>query len=214
MKYLDLNTWKRKNQYELFKEMDYPHFNICANVDITKFYNYIKANQLPFLISMVYVVSKATNDIEEFKYRMRDNKVVIHEKVSPAFTIMSDDEVFGFCPVEYEEDYQIFLERAKYEIQKSKEHISVEDEPNKDDMIYLTSIPWVSFTAVQHPIHMSPVDSIPRIAWGKYFEENGIIKIPVSVQAHHSMMDGLHVGKYFMKLQEILNNPQDNIKIN
>ncbi|MGK0468500.1 MAG: nitroreductase [Clostridium sp.] len=33
---------------------------------------------------------------------------------------------------------------------------------------------------------MNPVDSIPRISWGKYFEESGKIKLPLSVQAHHA----------------------------
>ena len=54
---------------------------------------------------------------------------------------------------------------------------------------------------------MNPADSIPRIAWGKYFEENGKIKLPLSVQAHHSLVDGVHVGQYFNKVQEILDNP-------
>jgi chloramphenicol O-acetyltransferase type A len=54
---------------------------------------------------------------------------------------------------------------------------------------------------------MNPVDSIPRIAWGKYFEENGKIKLPLSVQVHHALVDGLHVGQYFNAIQEILDNP-------
>lgn len=54
---------------------------------------------------------------------------------------------------------------------------------------------------------MNPADSIPRISWGKYFEENGKIKLPMSVQAHHALMDGMHVGQYFSMFQEILDNP-------
>ncbi|WP_428866904.1 CatA-like O-acetyltransferase [Clostridium sediminicola] len=52
---------------------------------------------------------------------------------------------------------------------------------------------WVSFTSITHPIQMNPVHSVPRIAWGKYFEENGKIKLPLSVQVHHSLVDGIHV---------------------
>jgi Chloramphenicol O-acetyltransferase len=54
---------------------------------------------------------------------------------------------------------------------------------------------------------MNPVDSIPRISWGKYFEEVGKIKLPLSVQAHHALVDGIHVGQFFNTFQEILDNP-------
>ena len=54
---------------------------------------------------------------------------------------------------------------------------------------------------------MNPVDSIPRISWGKYFEESGKIKLPLSVQAHHALVDGIHVGQYFNTIQEILDDP-------
>ena len=55
---------------------------------------------------------------------------------------------------------------------------------------------------------MHPVDSIPRVSWGKYFEDNGKIKMPISVQVHHAMMDGLHVGRYFEMIQDILDTPE------
>jgi len=46
---------------------------------------------------------------------------------------------------------------------------------------------------------------VPRLAWGKYFEENGKILLPFSVQAHHSFVDGIHMGKYYECLQKYLN---------
>jgi len=49
-KYIDIESWPRKAQYKLFKQMDYPHFNICANVDITEMYSYVKANDISFPI--------------------------------------------------------------------------------------------------------------------------------------------------------------------
>ena len=45
---------------------------------------------------------------------------------------------------------------------------SFEDEKGRDDFIFMSAMPWISFTSVMHPMHYHPVDSIPRIAWGKY----------------------------------------------
>jgi chloramphenicol O-acetyltransferase type A len=89
-------------------------------------------------------------------------------------------------------------------MEAAKNVVYIEDEPGRDDLIYLTCMPWVSFTSIVHPIHMHPVDSVPRIGWGKFFEENGTMKMPLAVQGHHSLVDGYHVGQYFMKIQELL----------
>ena len=208
MKLIDIENWKRKDHYNYFKQLNYPHFNICTNLDITNFYLYIKEKNLPFFISFLFVSTRAANDVKEFRYRIREDKVVEHETVSPSFTVMTEGEVFNFCTTTFIDEFNVFNNNASMEIEKAKNNISIEDEPGRDDLLYITSIPWVSFTSITHPIQMNPVDSIPRISWGKYFEENGKIKLPLSVQAHHALVDGIHVGKYFNMLQEILDKPE------
>jgi len=207
MKYIDTENWKRKDHYNYFKQLDYPHFNICGNLDITNFYKYIRENELPFFISFLYAAVKTANDIEEFKLRIREGMVIEHDTVSPSFTVMTDDEVFSFCTSDFKAEFKDFKTSTLKEIEKVKNNVNIDDEPGRDDLLYITSIPWVSFTNITHPINMSPVDSIPRISWGKYFTENNKIKIPLSVQVHHALVDGVHVGQYFNLLQEISDNP-------
>ncbi|ERI92296.1 chloramphenicol O-acetyltransferase [Clostridiales bacterium oral taxon 876 str. F0540] len=207
MKFIDVESWNRKNHYNYFKELDYPHFSICGNLDITKFHKYIKENKIPFFVAVLYASIKTANSIKEFKYRIREDKVIEHDTISPSFTVMTEGEIFSFCTSEFTEEFKDFRDGTYKEIEKVKSNISIEDEPGRDDLIYVTSIPWISFTNITHPIQMKPVDSIPRISWGKYFEDNGKIKLPLSVQAHHALVDGVHVGQFFNNLQEIFNNP-------
>jgi chloramphenicol O-acetyltransferase type A len=207
MKLINIDNWNRKDHYNYFKQLNYPHFNICANLDITSFYKHIKENQIPFFISMLFASIKAANNIKEFRYRIREDKVVEHETISPSFTVMTEGEVFSFCTAKYIDQFNNFEISTSKEIRKVKSNISIKDEPGRDDLLYITSIPWVSFTSITHPIQMVHVDSIPRITWGKYFEENGKVKLPFSVQAHHALVDGIHVGQYYNEIQDILNNP-------
>lgn len=208
MKFIDIENWNRKDHYNYFKQLDYPHFNVCANIDITRFYRHIKGNKLPFFISMLFVSSKAANSIEAFRYRIREDRVIEHETVSPSFTVMTESEVFNYCTALFIDEFNGFRINASKEIEKAKKRVNLEDEPGRDDLLYVTSIPWVSFTSITHPIQMNPADSIPRISWGKFFEENGKIKLPLSVQMHHALADGMHVGKYFNLIQEILDSPE------
>ncbi len=71
----------------------------------------------------------------------------------------------------------------------------------------MTAIPWVSFTSFTHPTHLNPSDTVPRFAWGKFFEESGSLKMPLAVQVHHALMDGVHVGRFYAAVQEYLSEP-------
>ncbi|GAA0076000.1 chloramphenicol acetyltransferase [Clostridium sp. CTA-5] len=207
MRFIDIENWKRKEHYNYFKKMDYPHFNICANIDITKFYKYIKENELPFFISILYASSKAANSIKEFKLRIREDKVIEHEIVNPSFTVMTDDKIFSFCKSNYIDNFNEFKVNTLKEIENVKNNIIIKDEVIGDDVVYITSIPWISFTNLTHPINIDDTASIPRIAWGKYFKDGENIKLPVSVQVHHALLDGVHIGQYFNIIEEIIDNP-------
>jgi chloramphenicol O-acetyltransferase type A len=147
------------------------------------------------------------NEIPEFRYRIREGEVVEHEIVHPATTILTDEDLFSFCTIEYAEDFSLFASQAAQRIAYVQEHPYVKDEPGEDDLLYLTAIPWVSFTSFMHPLDLNPVDSVPRFAWGKFFEEGEFLKMPLSVQVHHALMDGVHMGGFYAKVQDYLSNP-------
>jgi len=207
MRQIDLKTWPRRDHFNFFSAFDYPHGGMCTNVDLTTFHPYVKQCDIPFTVATVYVLARAANDIPEFRYRIRSGEVVEHEIVHPSITVLASEDLFGFCPIDYDEDFFTFCAIATERIASAKECPSLEDIPGKDDLLFMTAVPWVSFTGLMHPIHMHPVDSVPRIAWGKFFEDGERLKMPLSVQAHHGLVDGIHMGRFFVKVQEFLDNP-------
>jgi len=207
MRHINLETWSRSEHFKVFSAFDHPHFSMCANVDLTTFYPVVKQRGLSSNVAIVYVIARAANAIPEFRYRIRAGKVVEHEIVHPATTILTDDDLFTFCTFDYTEDFSLFAARAAEQIAYVKEHLTLEDEPGRDDLLFMTAIPWVSFTSFMHPLHLDPVDSVPRFAWGKFFEDGKFLKMPLSVQAHHALVDGVHVGRYFAEVEDYLHHP-------
>ena len=207
MKNIDLGKWERREHYRFFGAMDYPHFNICANLDLTAFDRFRRERGLPFFSALLYLSSRAANEVREFRCRIRGEAVVEHETVSPAITVLGGDGTFGYATIEYRREAPEFLRRAAETIARARANPTIAEDPSRDDVIYYTSIPWISFTAFTHPISL-PADSIPRISWGKYFADSDRIRLPYSVQVHHALMDGLHVGKHFTLLQSLLDRPE------
>lgn len=133
--------------------------------------------------------------------------MVEHEIVHPSATILTDEDLFSFCTVDYIENFSEFAARAAERIAYMQEHPTVEDEPGQDALLFMTAIPWVSFTSFMHPLHLHPADSVPRFAWGKFFEEGKLLKMPLSVQGHHALMDGIHMGRFYAEVQDYLHHP-------
>jgi len=207
MRQINLETWSRREHFELFNAYDHPHFDITANVDLTAFYPVVQERGISFSVAMVYVISRASNAIAEFRYRIRGREVVEHEVVHPGTTILTGEDLFSFCFFNYVENFTEFAASAVERIAYVQEHPTLEFDPGKDDMLYTTAIPWVSFTSFMHPMHLQPADSVPRFAWGKFFEDGEFLKMPLNVQAHHALMDGIHMGRFYEKVQDYLNNP-------
>ena len=109
MRYIELETWSRREHFEFFSTFDLPHFGMCADVDLTAFYPAVKQGGHSLTVAIVYVLARASNAIPKFRYRIRARKVVEHEVVHPGFTILVDEDQFSFCTVDYFEDYAELL---------------------------------------------------------------------------------------------------------
>ena len=154
--------------------------------------------------TIAWLTSKIANGLPSFRQRIRESIIVEHESVHPSFAVDTESsDVFSFCEVKYKTDYRTFIEDALLRIQEMKANPSFEDEHGRDDYLFLSSIPWVSFTSIVHAMNYHPHDSVPRIVWGKYFKENGKTMLPLSVQAHHALVDGKHVGHYFQNFEKL-----------
>ena len=200
----------RRAHFEFFNQMNHPHFNIVANVDVTNVLGFIKEKSLPLTPTFVYLVSKAANAIPEFRWRIRDGKVYEYPSVHPSFSVYTEvADVFSFCYVDYQEEARPFIANAYEKSEAMRKAPSFEDEVGRDDYLFLSAIPWVSFTGFQHAMSYHPHDCVPRITWGKFFEQDGKILMPLSVQVHHALVDGRHVGEYFQKMGAFAAAPED-----
>jgi len=200
----------RRRHFEFFRDMNHPHFSVCAHVPVGPWVREAKAREQRLTSSLVYLLSRAANAIPEFRQRIRDTDVVEHEVVHPSFAVATDDtDVFSFCEVELGDDMATFLARAEEQIAAMRASPSIEDAAGRDDYLFMSAFPWVSFTSVSHPMQLHPHDSVPRITWGKLYNPGSALMLPVSVQAHHALVDGVHMGRYFEQVEAWARKPAE-----
>ncbi len=200
---VDIVHWPRRATYEFFQNYDDPFFNLTANVDVTRLYQFCKQNDLAFSLTALFCTQRAANEIREFRIRFFEGRLVEFDRIHATQTILNDDETFSFCYFEMNDDVFEFNRTGKAARVKYKKLKTFDVESDRVDMIYYSVIPWVSFTSFKHASRLDKTQTVPRIVFGKIFDEGSVKKMPLSVEANHTIMDGVHVGKLFNRFQEI-----------
>jgi chloramphenicol O-acetyltransferase type A len=203
---VDLNQWPRRTTYEFFKDYEDPFFNFGANVDVSHLYRFCKTNGLTVSLTLLYYSLVTANDIREFRIRLVNGQLVEFDKIHATQTILNDDETFSFAYFEMKDDVFRFNESGIRARERYKALRSFDVESHRADLIYFSAIPWVSFTSFKHASQLDKSQTIPRIVFGKIFTDGDRMLMPLSVEANHMIMDGIHVGKFFNGFQENLNS--------
>ena len=208
MKHIELETWKRKEHFNFFYKADYPQYNVCLDIDVSRFLNFTKKAGISFYYAMIFSVIRVVNAMDNFRYRIREGKIVLHDIVYPSFTDMNKDEnedLFKVVTLEMRDNIIDFAKYAKEASRNQNYFFEFGKPAGRDDLVYITCLPWISFTHISHTVTLNKNDSVPRISWGKYYKQGDRILLPFSVQVHHALADGYHVAMYVQKLQAFIN---------
>jgi len=156
-----------------------------------------------------YLALKAANEIEPFRYRLRQGQVLVHDVINGGTTFMLPNETFTLLYFDYAESFSKFMEGATRAVDEIRTGDWAFRPKHEDDArIHCTTLPWIAFTSFSHARRWGRQDSVPKISFGKFIKEKDRTLLPFSVEVHHSLMDGLHVGRYIARIEEMLAKPE------
>lgn len=201
---INLETWNRKDHFLFFKQMEEPFYGITTTLDCTKGYEEAKQLGVSFFTYYLHKTLVAVNAVENFKYRIDNDEVVLHETICASATIMREDKTFGFSYMDFAENLHEFAEIVTTEIDRIQHTTGIFTRTYPENIIHFSALPWIDFTSISHARSFTWPDSCPKISFGKMTDQNGKKSIPLSVHVHHGLVDGYHVGLFLEKLQAML----------
>jgi len=207
MKYLDIDNWNRKEHFNYFLAFVEPFFGIVSEVDVTKAYKYAKNNNISFYSHYLFKAMQAFNEIEEFRYRIIDDKVVIFDKIHSSSTIGREDGTFSFSFIEFNASFEDFDKNLKAEIEEAKNSTGLRfnESAKRKDTVHCSSIPWRKITSLTHARNFKHQDSSPKITFGQYYKQDNKLVMATAIYVNHALTDGYHVSKFLNYFQELLN---------
>jgi chloramphenicol O-acetyltransferase type A len=198
MKKIDINTWNRREHFAFFRKVDLPFYNVNTPVDITGLPEFVKAKSISLNSSLIYLTIQSMNQIENFRYRIRDDAVFLHDAVHPSFTHLKDGEdLFRIITMDCGNDLLQFDRDLKQAVEESTCYFNFSKAAGRDDLVFMSSLPWISFTGLDHTLSLDRDDAIPRVSWGRYVKNGEQTMLPFNMRVNHVFVDGLHVGLFF-----------------
>ncbi len=208
--FLDLDRWPRRSAFDFYRTFDLPCFNICTRLDVSRLRRAVKeAGVGSMSLAYHFIAIRLANDIEPFRYRLEGERVRVHEQVHGSTTVLREDDSFGFVTLEHERDFARFCSQGVAAIATARQcGTSFDPDKDEDATVHMTTLPWLHFSSYSNARRWGVHDSVPKIAFGRIDAEGERLWMPLSVEVHHAMMDGLHVGRFVEGFEAALQEPQ------
>ena len=208
-RYLDLDTWPRRDAFDYFRGFDKPYFNVCLRVDVARLKQVVADSRIGGLTLACYFIAlRLANLHEAFRYRIEAQRVRVHPVVSGSSTVLREDDSFGFADFDDQPDFTTFVACAATAIAAARAgRAPFEPKPDAQACIHFTTLPWLHFTSFSHARNWGREDSVPKLAFGRVDIDGAHAWMPLSIEVHHALMDGLHVGRYVKDFEAALLDP-------
>ena len=212
---IDTDKWVRKVTFEWFKDFTNPTLSFSAKVDVGEVIKYSKDTNTSFFINFLYIICRVNNEIESLRIRYVDNRVLLYERIDPAFTVKTTDGSFNNARFTYTSDYEEFYKRAKETINERNGLTDNTRSFNIEEysVFYGSCITTLELEAFSEPLNANDRNSInvPRLFWDKYRLEDGKYVLLLTITASHALIDGEQLSsafnlikKYCLNIKQLL----------
>lgn len=204
MRRIEYENWPRRELFEFFSALSQPFYSVTFRVDVTRLYDYVKPRGLSFYYALVWLCTRAINSVEAFRVAIEGGEPVLLDKRAPSFTDMKKGAE-NFHIVTMPADMGTLEEFCRAAAEKSRSQQGfIDPAAESGELIYFSCLPWVDITALTNERDFDKDDSIPRVAWGRYVEENGRKTLGLSLEVNHRLIDGLHIGRFAQELERLI----------
>jgi chloramphenicol O-acetyltransferase type A len=196
------NFERRRDRFEFFDRMASPAVNLCFTMHLPDFRPWCKEQGLAPFHVLLCAVLRAVLQVENFRYRVFEGEVIRIDRLIPSFTVVNQHHDLNFAQFDWSDDVREFVARgqAARDEAASMTALSLKyrgmSPRDAKDQVFVTCMPWLDFTSIQHPMASLATPDIPSLAWGRFKDGPDGLQLPFSVQAHHGFVDGYHIHQF------------------
>lgn len=206
---IDMNSWERKECFEHFFNNAKCTYSITINVEITKFYNYVKNNKYRIYPAFTWMVSRAINNHKEFKMAFDEQgRLGFFDEIGPSYSVLNPKtKIMNNLYNSFNENFSEFYNEMDKSL-KCYERDTNFTTNFQMNFFIASCLPWFDYTSFNVNNEGDNSMLFPIVTWGKFNEENNKVTMPLTIQVHHAVADGYHCSLFFSDIKEILLKPE------
>ena len=203
---IDLDKYDRRRHFEYFSSLQYPYVGITNNVDVSELVQFCKSTDCSFYLMILHAVALAADGVRELRQRIRDGSIMEYSECPTSHIELLENKTYCYCTLHHHmvmEEYIPYAEEAR---KKCRENGSIDEDDDSDSMYFISTLPWLHYSAMIQPV-AGGEESNPRITWGRFQEDfRGRKQLPVTLLAHHALVDGIHIAMFYQNLEKQIKN--------
>lgn len=207
---IDIDTWARRDTFAYFKDFDKPYFNVCVRLDAAPLKAALAARGGgSFSLACYYLATQVALRHEPMRLRLKGGRVRRLDHFDAAIAVLRDDDSLGFAYLPGDAPWSRFEPRARAVVDAARSgRTPFDPKVDEEAVIHFTTTPWLHFTSFSHARNWRREDAVPKIAFGRADADGARLWLPFSVEVHHALMDGVHVGRYVQDMEAAMAEPQ------
>jgi len=201
---IDIDSWSRKPYFEHYLNRVRCTYSLTAPIDITLLRTELKSRGMKLYPALIHMIATVVNRHREFRMGMDpEGRLGCWDRMTPAYTIFHEEEkTFSSIWTPFSESFGTFHARCLEDIENYRNATGLFPKPDEPPNAFpISSIPWVSFTGFNLNIYNEGTYLLPIFTMGRYDQQDGRIRLPISAQFHHAVCDGYHAGVFFNEMQ-------------
>ena len=192
---IKLEDHPRRDHFRYFTSLPNPHVGVTVNVEVTELAAACRQADASFYLCVMHAVALAADEVPQLRQRIHPDGILQYEQCPTSHIELLEDETYCYCTLHHHRPLKEYLQTAENARRAARAKASIEEDEDVDSMYFVSCLPWLHYTDFVQP---TGNDSNPRFSWGKYEEDHhGRLMMPVTVLAHHAMVDGIHLAKFY-----------------
>lgn len=197
----------RQAHLDFFGSYDLPVVNITVECCCRDFVAPAKAHGLPPFAVLLHSIARTSLALEPFRHRLFNGHLQRVDRLRVSYPVDGADGNLNFSTFVFDVTFAEFLSRYLTDRGEARQARHLRLAPMEDrDYLFVTCLPWLAFTAIQHPVARFADCSIPNVAVGRFRRTKGEVTFPLAIQAHHGLVDGWHIQQFIVTLADFLDH--------
>ncbi len=208
---IDRETWSRTPYYDYYRTQLKTKYTVSIKIDITTLVATYKSKGYKFFPTFLYVILRALNNSEALRTCIHEGQLGVWDFLSPQFTLFHDDDkTFSDLWSVYHADFQAFHQAIVQDIEQYKHVKGIKVKSGLPaNFVPISCVPWISFDSISQDTSHDTDFLKPIIRFGKFYQDQERVLIPLSVYVNHAIADGYHTSMFLNDIQQLADHVED-----